>query len=332
MFGPLHVALYRWSLERGNLRLEEAAAELGVAGAEAGLALGDLLSARLLRQEQLTGEILPCTPDTAGAHLVGPIEAAIQRRRRAAREVEESLAVFRSAYQGAKAQRSNHEPLEYLRSLDAVRATLSGLTDNAALEIRAAHPVLPPQEAIEEGLERTVDCLRRGVRLRTLYPHSVLAHPYMRRHLERLTSEGAEFRTVSHVASRVIIFDRGTAVLPAEGPEPGALVLRAEPLLVYIQRNWDSAWETSLPFEPLPGQLGYGEADQELKRAIVRLLDGGLKDEVVARRLGISVRVCRRHIAEVMKDLGATSRFQAGSRAHEQGWLDRRDEVADAAS
>ncbi len=53
----------------------------------------------------------------------------------------------------------------------------------------------------------------------------------------------------------------------------------------------------------------------DLKRSIVRLMAEGYKDEIVARRLGMSVRTCRRHIAEIMEELEATSRFQAGANA-----------------
>jgi len=45
-------------------------------------------------------------------------------------------------------------------------------------------------------------------------------------------------------------------------------------------------------------------------------------DEMVARKLGVSVRTVRRMASELMAELGARSRFQAGVRASERGWLD----------
>ena len=38
----------------------------------------------------------------------------------------------------------------------------------------------------------------------------------------------------------------------------------------------------------------------------------GHKDELVARRLGMSVRTCRRYISEIMEQVESSSRFQAG--------------------
>jgi DNA-binding NarL/FixJ family response regulator len=47
----------------------------------------------------------------------------------------------------------------------------------------------------------------------------------------------------------------------------------------------------------------------------------GLTDEVLAARLGVSLRTCRRHVANVFELLGAESRFQAGVLATARGWV-----------
>ncbi|MEU9130595.1 helix-turn-helix transcriptional regulator, partial [Kitasatospora sp. NPDC048540] len=52
---------------------------------------------------------------------------------------------------------------------------------------------------------------------------------------------------------------------------------------------------------------------------IMELLAAGLKDESIARRLGMSLRTTRRHIADIMEELDAASRFQAGYRFAVQG-------------
>jgi DNA-binding NarL/FixJ family response regulator len=54
-------------------------------------------------------------------------------------------------------------------------------------------------------------------------------------------------------------------------------------------------------------------------RAILRALGAGLTDEVAARQLGTSLRTYRRRVAELMAELEADSRFQAGLRVGELG-------------
>ncbi len=54
---------------------------------------------------------------------------------------------------------------------------------------------------------------------------------------------------------------------------------------------------------------------------VLECLRAGYIDDVAARELRVSLRTYRRHVAEIMKKLGATSRFHAGVRAVELGLL-----------
>lgn len=45
---------------------------------------------------------------------------------------------------------------------------------------------------------------------------------------------------------------------------------------------------------------------------VVRALRSGQTDDVAARELGLSVRTYRRRVSELMRTLGARSRFEAG--------------------
>jgi DNA-binding NarL/FixJ family response regulator len=61
-----------------------------------------------------------------------------------------------------------------------------------------------------------------------------------------------------------------------------------------------------------------GASDQRL---LLSQLAGGAKDEQIARALGLSVRTVRRRVAELLVELGADSRFQAGVEAVRRGWI-----------
>jgi DNA-binding NarL/FixJ family response regulator len=80
-----------------------------------------------------------------------------------------------------------------------------------------------------------------------------------------------------------------------------------------------ASWHSADPFAPM------SDVSQRLRtqpvRSILASLGEGVKDEVAARKLGLSVRTYRRHVAEIMRDMRATSRFQAGVRAAELGLL-----------
>ncbi|MCX4446078.1 DNA-binding response regulator [Streptomyces sp. NPDC087866] len=59
----------------------------------------------------------------------------------------------------------------------------------------------------------------------------------------------------------------------------------------------------------------------ELTRSILERLRAGHTDDTAARDLNVSLRTYRRHVAEIMRELDASSRFQAGARAVELGLL-----------
>lgn len=65
----------------------------------------------------------------------------------------------------------------------------------------------------------------------------------------------------------------------------------------------------------------------ESVRRILERLRAGYTDDVAARELQVSLRTYRRHVAEIMRELGVNSRFQAGVRAMEMGLLSQRSDA-----
>ncbi|MDP9068024.1 MAG: LuxR C-terminal-related transcriptional regulator [Actinomycetota bacterium] len=57
--------------------------------------------------------------------------------------------------------------------------------------------------------------------------------------------------------------------------------------------------------------------------ALLRLMARGFTDEVVAQKLGLTGRTLRRRLRSAMDKLGASSRFEAGFKLAESGWLER---------
>jgi len=68
-----------------------------------------------------------------------------------------------------------------------------------------------------------------------------------------------------------------------------------------------------------PPCTGTGPTQRELD--LLTLLMNGYTDESAAARLGISERTVRRMVSDLMHRLSARSRFQAGAKAADRGWL-----------
>jgi DNA-binding NarL/FixJ family response regulator len=55
------------------------------------------------------------------------------------------------------------------------------------------------------------------------------------------------------------------------------------------------------------------------ERVLIKLLNDGYTDGAIARKMGVSDRTIRRLNAQLMKKLGARSRFEAGVMATKMG-------------
>lgn len=69
----------------------------------------------------------------------------------------------------------------------------------------------------------------------------------------------------------------------------------------------------------VPGLDGIGTTSDT--RQLLTLLASGLKDDAIARQLGLSTRTMRRRIRTLLDELSAANRFQAGVQAARRGWL-----------
>src|SRR6185503_2899235 len=108
--------------------------------------------------------------------------------------------------------------------------------------------------------------------------------------------------------------DRSLAVMFSfDDDMPTARRVRDRNVVRFLLDMFGQLWDNATPFAS--EDTGYADAIDDLQQSVARLMAQGLTDEVVARRLGMSVRTCRRHIAALLQNLGSVSRFQAGVKA-----------------
>lgn len=174
-------------------------------------------------------------------------------------------------------------------------------------------------------LERTAEAdailpglLEAGRRSRAIYPASVLeeAPEVIRRRAE----SGELIRIAASVPARMVIFGEQAALVPDRwGENTGRrLIVREHYLVAALTAFFQSAWDRAIA---VPGLESVDEDDLGERRLLLHQLTRGAKDEQIARALGISLRTVRRRVADIMEDLGATSRFQAGVEAVRRGWV-----------
>ena len=152
--------------------------------------------------------------------------------------------------------------------------------------------------------------LERGVSLRCIY------HPgFDADRLSELTlfaRRGEQSRTAL-VPMKLILVDSEVALIPSiRSYEPGqelrASLVRHPQLIEALVWLFEAVWDQSVPI------MASGFSDNDPRRQmLISLLMTGSTDGAIATQLGVNVRSVRRWIAELMDELGVTTRLQLGA-------------------
>ena len=173
---------------------------------------------------------------------------------------------------------------------------------------------MPRESAMAQVVGKAVASGRRS---RAIYPVRAL-HQAPEALLARARA-GEQVRVIADLPTRLIVIGTTHAVLPEPlgmADEPRILV-RQGALVAALASWFELMWERASSV----ADLDLGEPRRDLRRFLLQQLAAGAKDEQIARSLDLSLRTVRRRIADVMSDLGADSRFQAGVEATRRGWI-----------
>jgi len=295
--------------------------------------LEELESNHLLQRSPEDGRLIPVSPEAAAEAYALPIESQIADRRADLAHARERLLNLMPAYLSSRMSGPASEGLELVSDPVDVQKLVMEESAACTKDMMTVHPGnYRDPEALEAALPAELAAVGRGVRFRAIYQHTTRTQLSLHPHVRAITEAGAEVRTVDQVVERMFVFDAAVAFIPSrtnDGRPPGALVVRQPILVAFLCALFEQSWDSGTPY--LTDGPGYGNVSDDLRRAILRLLALDHKDEAVARRLGISARTCRRHISELMKDLGVESRFAAGVKAAQLGLVNPDEQSADGA-
>lgn len=152
--------------------------------------------------------------------------------------------------------------------------------------------------------------LGRGVTMRTIYHPGFDADRL--KELLMFAAQGEQSRTAP-VPMKLIIIDAQYALIPSmPSYNPGhemRVSLVKHPLIVEsLQWLFDAVWDTAIPIV-----AGTHLQNDPRRQMLISLLMSGATDSAIANQLGIHVRSVRRWIAELMDELGVTTRLQLGA-------------------
>lgn len=316
-------AVYKEMLKAPTSGTAAIAQRLGRPEAEVRSAMDELARLLLVRPSwQEPGELRPVEPEAGLRSLLDRREAELQRRLEEVEYGRRELAQVVADYADLTNTRQ-HPDSEVLTGIDAVRLRIESLASGCTEEVTGFVPsgAMSPAN-IEASRPLDTSVLSRGVRMRSIYLESIKNDNDTMAYARRLTEQGAQVRVAPTLPPRMVIYDRATAIVPVDPEESrkGALVLRGHGVVSALCELFERVWQSSQPAVDTPATAGPGLSPRS--QAIVVLLAKGYTDEMIARRLDVSVRTVRRETADLAAQLGARTKFQAGMMALLQGWVD----------
>jgi DNA-binding CsgD family transcriptional regulator len=307
----VELMLYTFAVERADVCRDETPRLDGLAPEDISAAFESLARRRLLLP--VSGENRRYTaapPDAAVEALIRPLVQQARTAQDAADRLRRELV---PVYESALERRLRQPLFEELPDVASVRRVLDRFAAEAQHEVLTSQPGGGrTEEVLSEAMGRTEAMLGRGVRMRTLYQHTAQYNPGTTAYVEIVTGLGAEVRTLGERFMRMIAFDGGTVVIEQKDNPQAALVVREPSVVSFAIAAFELVW---LQADPFPVNLGRAQAIQvsdKTRKDIIRLLVQGESDKVIARRMGMTVRTCQRHIAKIMEQIGAKSRVHAG--------------------
>jgi sugar-specific transcriptional regulator TrmB/DNA-binding CsgD family transcriptional regulator len=315
--GELEEQAYRVLLRQATLSTRELAEQLEASVVVARRAIDRLVAAGLVTAEDTSpARYAPVDPRLGLAALIRVRQAELER-------ASSAVPTYAAEYHERMLRVEPHRLVELLEGPSTITERVDALIEGAEHEVLwfDTEPYVASDHSAPDAERAT---LARGVSVRVVYASDVLTHDDRIDDIRELAALGEQARVVPEVPLKMVLIDGRAAVIPLtdreESTRTTAVLVRRSRLCDALVGLFEATWARGAPvFSPEAA-----EPQDELSaidRELLALLAAGLKDESVARHLGLSERTVRRRIADLVTRLGATSRFQAGAQTVRRGWL-----------
>lgn len=268
----------------------------------------------------------PVAPRTGLAALLQQRQAKLQTESDALDAAADELS---QDYLVGELQRQPSGLIEVITGADQIYRTALDFWHTATDEILIFDkpPYAAEQaEADYDEVDNERPLLERGVRVRGIYQRSVLETAGYMKVAARLAELGEQARVLPELPIKLHIYDRRVAMVPLTGDTHAGqsrAIVHPSGLLSALIALFEAYWERA---HPLFGSAAIVSADPDghlsgEEDAVLRMLAAGMKDQAIARQLGVSRRTAARRTERILEVLDASSRFQAGAQAARRGWI-----------
>lgn len=299
--------LYRQVLRDQARPLPVYAARLNRPVADVERAGEALRAARLVRAGE-DGRMQADHPRASLERILSSEEARLAERRRDLARLRDAVDGFAGDHRAGQEQASPHENRREYIDTAGLGDVMEHLAASTSGPVRVTHTLglaLEPQE--QPVLCRLV---AQGRELLGLHEFDAASSRSLE--LAQWSSVGETQRLATHIPSEFVCY--GTDVVLANtdwgGDEGRYVVLRDAVVVRAFVELFDRLWASSSTVD---------DGGDTASERLVELMQAGLKDEAIARVLGVSLRTVRRRIAGLMDECGVETRFQLAVKLTERG-------------
>lgn len=301
--------VYRALLKRHKASSAQVAGDLGISGQAAADSLEDIEALGLATH-------MPETPKAYVA--VEPelaIDALIKQRQLSLEQARLAVPVLMQAFVQPTPGRGDPPVLELITNRAYLRAVVDQMFKSLRNEILLFQklPILAPSM-------RRKTVLPPGVQARTVSDHALVESSGTLAATLQDVALGEQARTVSTLPFKMMIVDRGIAIMTLDGQSPetaSTLLIRGSALVEALCQLFEFVWAKATPLfaaregKPDPSPF-VAEHGMEFAKALIPLMAAGLNDKAIAQELHISASTLNRRIADLMRVQGVRTRFQLG--------------------
>ncbi|MFD9127138.1 LuxR family transcriptional regulator [Kitasatospora sp. NPDC059571] len=301
-------AVYRTILDQGGrVTFREAVEE------NAGAVLR-LLQLGLLIHHTADASLTAVNPRTASERISARLRTEGARMIAQAEEVPALLEELTDAYDAAPRRVDRRGEVQHVDDAQQIRHRVVQLEVDVKEEGLALQPGgARPARSLAEGLPRTREMLARGAAIRTIYHPGARTDEATAAYAATVTALGGRFRVLAEPFTRMLVFDRRVAVIPASADLSSAAFVEDPAVVGFLVGVFERCWERA-------EHVSWGAVHQEegegvpVHEQVGRLLAQGLTQRTVAGRLALSERTVAGHIARLRELYDAETLFQLGWR------------------
>ncbi|MFF2141140.1 LuxR C-terminal-related transcriptional regulator [Kitasatospora sp. NPDC058190] len=270
-----------------------------------------LLDLGLLKPYISDGSLSAINPRSVTARLGADLRAAGTRLLVQAEQLPDLLGDLTAAYDTAPRRHDCTGVVRIVEGAENIRHRISQISEELRHEVLSLQPGgARPMDAVDDIVDYDRRILEGGGSIRTVYESTARSDGPTVALAARLTGIGCHIRVVPFSLTKMMIFDRAVAVIPASADLGAAAFVEDPATVAFLAEVFERFWQLAEGVNW--AALAAGATDSAAHEQVGRLLAQGLTQRAIATRLGLSERTVAGHIARLRERYDAETLFQLG--------------------